>query len=345
MTLGSCGDYSNQADCEANGCYWYNGSCHSSSPSANDLNNQTDCERFGYFWYGSTCNSTPQTNTLVLLATEGGNPYAGGTEIDSDDSGSNWTVKTNDDVYFKEYGNKVAGAKPRDVYASGYTTRFQKRQMVGYFSYSGDLRSIEVNASGAIKTDVEVVASSGLQVTVSGQPVTISGDHVFVESGVYVINAAGIQISGTVKVSGDVSVISGDISVWANCSGGGTTPTRLESNSGILFVTNLKVPGNSIRTGNVVNVTAASGGQALALSGYWCSGAVHEIVIKNFSGNQDVYIGEANCKPYSGYGFPLSMGETVRLDYNNLINTRVCAAKSGEVVGYMGFGFGDWFTY
>ena len=56
-----CEDYDNQPDCEAAGCYWYNGSCHTNPPSCSELNNQDDCERFGCFWWlDGTCHKEPE---------------------------------------------------------------------------------------------------------------------------------------------------------------------------------------------------------------------------------------------------------------------------------------------
>lgn len=48
----SCGGCTNQIDCEDGGCYWYNGSCHSSLPAPEQINNQSDCERYNHVWCG-----------------------------------------------------------------------------------------------------------------------------------------------------------------------------------------------------------------------------------------------------------------------------------------------------
>jgi len=53
-----CGDYPDQAECEATGCYWWNGSCRDNPPSScESINNQTDCERYGCEWYGGACHT------------------------------------------------------------------------------------------------------------------------------------------------------------------------------------------------------------------------------------------------------------------------------------------------
>jgi len=95
------------------------------------------------------------------------------------------------------------------------------------YDYTGSVfRYVSVNASGVMKTDIEVEISSGLVMpgmavlsglvgvlsgeihvmsgsvtaTISGQPVTISGDHVFVESGVYI--ASGTYVAANIINSG-----------------------------------------------------------------------------------------------------------------------------------------------
>ena len=55
-----CLSYSTQSACEAANCYWWNGSCHDNPPSyCSDLNNQTDCELYGCYWYNNSCHSEP----------------------------------------------------------------------------------------------------------------------------------------------------------------------------------------------------------------------------------------------------------------------------------------------
>jgi hypothetical protein len=102
------------------------------------------------------------------------------------------------------------------------------------YDYTGSVfRYVSVNASGVMKTDIEVEISSGLimpgmavlsgqvavlsgqisvssgfvavlsgniTATISGQPVTISGDHVYVESGVYI--ASGAYVTADITESG-----------------------------------------------------------------------------------------------------------------------------------------------
>lgn len=55
-----CSDYTSQSTCEANDCYWWNGSCHDSSPSCSEINNQTDCLAYDCYWYDGSCHSEQQ---------------------------------------------------------------------------------------------------------------------------------------------------------------------------------------------------------------------------------------------------------------------------------------------
>ena len=56
-----CSHWTNQSDCEAHGCWWWNSSCHEDQPTqCSQLNNQSDCERWGCYWYDGACHSSPQ---------------------------------------------------------------------------------------------------------------------------------------------------------------------------------------------------------------------------------------------------------------------------------------------
>jgi len=58
----SCSGYTNKTDCEAAGCYWWNGSCHSSAPAnCEALNNETDCESYDCYWWNGSCHSSAPT--------------------------------------------------------------------------------------------------------------------------------------------------------------------------------------------------------------------------------------------------------------------------------------------
>ena len=56
-TSPSCEQLNNATDCSIYGCHWYNGSCHSSW-TCNVITNATDCSAYGCFWYNGVCNST-----------------------------------------------------------------------------------------------------------------------------------------------------------------------------------------------------------------------------------------------------------------------------------------------
>ena len=89
---------------------------------------------------------------------------------------------------------------PYDDLASGYLAQFQNVVPKGIYSTSGDYRTIEVNASGHVLTDIEIDVSSGLHVIQeSGAFVQISGQHVYVESGVYVASGIYDGIATVIK--------------------------------------------------------------------------------------------------------------------------------------------------
>ena len=91
-----------------------------------------------------------------------------------------------------------------------------------------------------------------------------------------------------------------------------------------------------IRTADLVLFPANSGGESICVSGQWCSGNVHSVVVKSISGNQDVFIGGSGCKPYSGHGFLLDPKETVTLDVCNPCIVYGYATHSGDRVTWIG---------
>ena len=59
--LVSCSMFYNQVDCESEGCYWWNNSCHDTQPSCEVINNQIECSSYGcYWWSDNTCHSTAE---------------------------------------------------------------------------------------------------------------------------------------------------------------------------------------------------------------------------------------------------------------------------------------------
>ncbi|RKZ34493.1 hypothetical protein DRQ33_02000, partial [bacterium] len=54
-----CFWYNNQNQCERNGCYWWNNSCHTYPPSCSQPDNQDDCERYGCYWWSGSCHDEP----------------------------------------------------------------------------------------------------------------------------------------------------------------------------------------------------------------------------------------------------------------------------------------------
>jgi len=228
------------------------------------------------------------TNRLEVIAPGSNYPSVCGDEFVSSDSGTSWTTETGYDFWFDingaqhyeedEEGEVVtSGAFERDVYISGYTPRYKKSQIVGYHATSGDLRSIEINASGHLLVDIEVVFSSGMHVDVSGTPVTISGDHVFVESGVYVVadiaesgmgvqvqSGVGVLISGQhVYVESGVFLASG---VWIAGGGSGQhvwiSGQHVFVESGVQIVGGVQVSG-AVQISGCVSIS----GNTVSISG------------------------------------------------------------------------------
>ena len=138
------------------------------------------------------------------------------------------------------------------------------------------------------------------------------------------ITVASALVSGSVIVSGFVSIYSGLVAV---------TSGEVHVISGQLIA---KISGETvdIYTPTVVRVrailipTAGSGGTVLL------SGDVKSATVKSLSG--DVWVGGATDKPYSGFGFLLAAGEAWSLDVDNFNAIYVCANTSGNFVSYGG---------
>lgn len=152
-------------------------------------------------------------NYIEIYGKEGGGAYPNDDSIWIDqDPPNNWYNDVSSDIYFAEIGTQYyeeteegetvpsVSPSPRDVYISGFDTRFQKRQAVGYFSTSGDLRSMEVNASGHV-----VIVEAGLPKIRTGEPVALTS-----ASGGQSICVSGQWCSGTVHVI-TVKSLSGEI--------------------------------------------------------------------------------------------------------------------------------------
>jgi hypothetical protein len=239
-------------------------------------------------------------------------------------SGDVWTVSLDGELrWFEQYGDKASEPSPKQTYISGYMPRFQKRQIIGYFSSSGDLRPVEVNASGAVLTDVEINVSSGLPVVI--------------QSGAWVTVRGGIQVSGAVQISGTIIVtsgaqvitqpigqISGTVAISGSFSGNWVESHILSGNIG-------EQGASVIRTTAFVLVTADSGGQVIGPDA-----SVHKMIIKNLSGNNDIFIGGSTNKPYSGYGYNIYGGEVITLDVKNTNLVYGCANISGQKITYIG---------
>lgn len=183
----------------------------------------------------------------------------------------------------------------------------QKMQMMG--TDGTNLVDLALCSSGEVivcsglhvVADVEVVASSGLWVD------GVSGVHVYVESGVSVVGEI------TAGMSGQKMYLSG-LLIHIGCA-------------------------DEIRTGFVDCWQTGSGGQSLCsgynISGWFCSGLVHSVILKSMSGNDIIFVGDVNCKPYSGHGFALAESEAVTLDVCKVCDVYVCPNASGQYVTFI----------
>jgi len=114
-----------------------------------------------YCFYLVSAKSTP--NILQVKSTDNANagakapapsqtgPYAAGavttgSMLTSEDAAVSWTTTVTETIYFIEYGDAIVF--PQEVFISGYKTRYQKNQVVGYFPASGDFRSIPLMQAG-----------------------------------------------------------------------------------------------------------------------------------------------------------------------------------------------------
>lgn len=76
-----CSSWGFKESCEEHDCYWWNYSCHSTSPTCTQLNNQTDCLAYSCYWYNNQCNSNPPPNTTIATIDSGvyhTGPYSAG---------------------------------------------------------------------------------------------------------------------------------------------------------------------------------------------------------------------------------------------------------------------------
>jgi hypothetical protein len=60
------------------------------------------------------------------------------------------------------------------------------------------------------------------------------------------------------------------------------------------------------------------------------------VIVKNLSGNADMYVGGSGFRPYSGYGFNLAGGEAVALDISDFNLIYLCSTTSGQKVTFIG---------
>jgi len=74
-----CEDLTSESDCIAQGCYWYEGGCHSQPQGVvcSDYTTESVCTTAGCYWYDGACHGTPKPEEMdmpwvILLAAAGG---------------------------------------------------------------------------------------------------------------------------------------------------------------------------------------------------------------------------------------------------------------------------------
>jgi len=112
------------------------------------------------------------------------------------------------------------------------------------------------------------------------------------------------------------------------------------TNSGDLRAIEINTSGNFpvidaaflLRPQPLILVTSASGGEVCG------SGPTVKVIIKNMSGNKDIFIGgnQTTYYPYSGYGYCLSDQEAITVKAQNLNLIYACANNSGDRLTVLG---------
>lgn len=92
---------------------------------------------------------------------------------------------------------------------------------------------------------------------------------------------------------------------------------------------------NILRIGSYVQLNSISGGSPLAISGQWNSGPTINLMIKNMSGNTDVFLGGSG-QPYSGHGYALTANEKIEINVCNPLIVYGFASNSGQLITFIG---------
>ena len=140
-----------------------------------------------------------------------------------------------------------------------------------------------------------------------------------------------VNPSGSIQIGGDVSIDSGFITVISG--------SVVSVSGNILHISGQIISPStpsSILIGaagsNPVPITSASGGVAIS------SGVIVASIVKALLLNSgDIYIGGASpYRPYSGYGFILSPGQTLPFDITNFDAIFAVTTVSGDMINFMG---------
>lgn len=173
-------------------------------------------------------------------------------------------------------------------------------------SFSGIAQSVSGNAvtisGNVINTSI---SGNAVTTTISGNAVTNSGVYVNIASGSFA-GASGV-LASAVSVSGDT----------------------IQSQVPTIVITHI----SGLFTSTVSGVPSLSGGVALA------SGNTNNIILRNNSGNNSIYVGGSGSRPFSGQGFLLAGGDGISLPVDNFNRIYVFAATSGSLISYIGTAF------
>jgi len=148
-----------------------------------------------------------------------------------------------------------------DEFASGYYTRYPRRQIVGYDPVNKELRSIVVTTSGEIK------------VNISGQPVDLVAENVAVSSGKIAV------------LSGEVHILSGEVSIKKATTMSTTVYTITAASGGTQIATT-----NNNRVSILIQSIALSGDIYIKESALQSGEGIK--IMQNGSYTTDKYIGD-----------------------------------------------------
>lgn len=180
---------------------------------------------------------------------------------------------------------------------------------------------------------------SGLGVTVnSGVAVTISGNVISQASGAWMasgiipnISGQAVSVSGNVvnPVSGKTLVFDPSGAVWKDLWTSASGQNNVSIGNPVPF-NYVLAPLSGIGFGATSGIPSLSGGVVLS------SGNVAVAVVRNLSGNADMWVGGSGSRPFSGFGFVLHGGDGLTMSIRNFNQLYLFANTSGQLISYIG---------